>query len=306
MPMLVRKLSVARGGNFKLTAALYASSLLASCSGLLWSGYTSCFPWKTITIRTSEPGDDEGQLVLQVRRQAPPIGCALWPAGRVMMFWARRQLGNASNDVLEIGSGCGCTAIGLAQVMRSEEEKDLESPRRKVYAIDMCEYSLANLRRNVKNNKMEESIEIVRWDLQGKPPFSLQRVEHLIAADVIYKGGCDRLAACLHDMLQENPKIKIHLLLVDRFSGSVVNAVAGVAGVEVRPSEQGEDPELEDFERSLELQGLEGRRHGLGEELRQEVMRSLPLEERMAWWLCGTWEGLKMLEIRAKKNKERG
>eukprot|EP00960_Hanusia_phi_P072669 767850-Hanusia_phi.AAC.2 len=40
MPMLVRKLSVARGGNFKLTAALYASSLLASCSGLLWSGYT--------------------------------------------------------------------------------------------------------------------------------------------------------------------------------------------------------------------------------------------------------------------------
>ena len=206
--------------------------------------------WKTIRHHLAlEPPVD---FTLHARTRPPPIGCAEWPAGRVLLELAVDDcLHHKGNTVLEIGSGIGTAAIGLALAGGAT-----------VAATDVCEASLDNLRANAVSNGLavheppadgahaRPGLLVARWDAADSQsavaslPVPPSRLTHIIGADLVYSGGADGvdvgvgaqeaergLVPTLAAVLRAAPQAEAQLILVDRFSGGAVAALSSNAGV---------------------------------------------------------------------------
>ena len=91
-----------------------------------------------------------GDVLLRLRFKArpPPIGCSEWPAGRVLLEWAVREVPTSGATLLEFGAGIGTTALGFALAARAQGG---EAPST-VIATDVCEEALRNLSANAAAN----------------------------------------------------------------------------------------------------------------------------------------------------------
>eukprot|EP00293_Proteomonas_sulcata_P015298 CAMPEP_0184307840 /NCGR_PEP_ID=MMETSP1049-20130417/16470_1 /TAXON_ID=77928 /ORGANISM="Proteomonas sulcata, Strain CCMP704" /LENGTH=283 /DNA_ID=CAMNT_0026620415 /DNA_START=72 /DNA_END=924 /DNA_ORIENTATION=+ len=272
------------------------------------------------TVIQSPLNNHSAIRIKQVKVTPPPIGCAYWPAGRVLLQWAVDGGIPPGSTTLELGSGIGTTAVGLA--IASTQSGDQNT----VIATDVCEASLDNLRLNAVANgftqgpgsivltKGEESIIVSSWDASAgvldQLPVAAEKLTHIIGADLVYHGGAESessanvgLVRTLEALLQENPKIQVTLLLVDRFSGAAVSALSQVVGVQPSAKPPDIDPEISKFERRCLSSGLKVSRMRLQDPsfdaLKQRVMKSQSWIERIKWAVCGYWEGLILYKIRA-------
>lgn len=325
------------------TALVYGGTVVASVGGVAYSTHAAAFPWTEEAVHFSSlqeahPSTGGGltadgnrmlspkelelnrnlyvhtdeRLVLKCVRQAPPVGCMLWPAGRVLLEWSLHDesvagfrsaegAGGARGDVLEIGSGCGLTALGLAV---TERERGGAQPR-KVFATDSCPLALANLEENVQRNGVSDLVSVRSWDVSregGGAPLSdaeMQNVSHLIAADVVYSGGCGGLLDSLSEVARKNPRIKMHLILVDRFSGGTVAGLAGQAGVGETGVKGGAllDPAIEAFERGAAKANFSVERLRIPPEVVDAVEESLSWPAFIVWRVMGTWDGLRLYRV---------
>jgi hypothetical protein len=205
------------------------------------------------------------ELFFRVKACPPPIGCAEWPAGRVLLEMALDMIPPSDETVLEIGAGVGVTALGLAKSSAAARALHIHTQPTAVVATDICEASLENLRTNAASNGITvrpvrsnheqgyhdvvdgelppATLTVGLWDAAGGQG-AVQRLNldlgidardltHVLGADIMYH-GFDNVAAAANEglvstlaaLLKANPNIQITLLLVDRFSGGAVAAVS--------------------------------------------------------------------------------
>lgn len=246
-------------------------------------------------------GEQACALRIRERCSPPPIGAVVWPASQVLLHWALdgwfQRGGEATSSrgavVLEIGSGTGLTAIGLA----------LAAPAgcvRSVLATDACAESRANCEHNVQRNGAGGTVRAAAWDINDEPPCDLRDVTHVLAADVVYHGASgEQLVRRLVQMLEANPELEIALLLVDRFSGGSVGALSALAGVPSASSVASSiDPAIEAFERAASDAGLRLAYEPLGEVVARGMTDSLSWWERTRWLALGHWDAMRLYRVR--------
>jgi len=103
--------------------------------------------WKVVRHTVAPPGAEPFSLRLNARTRADPIGQTSWPAGRVLLEVLLQD--GAQRDegaVLELGSGIGTTAIGLA--LAAAHERSAGRPSATVVATDACCMCIENCMRN--------------------------------------------------------------------------------------------------------------------------------------------------------------
>jgi hypothetical protein len=93
---------------------------------------------------------DDVLLRLRFKARPPPIGCAEWPAGRVLLEWAVREVPMSGATLLEFGAGIGTTALGFALAARAQGGTTPST----VIATDVCEEALRNLSANAAANEI--------------------------------------------------------------------------------------------------------------------------------------------------------
>lgn len=249
----------------------------------------------------------------------------------------------AGGTILEIGSGNGTTAIGLAL---------LGAPTgTRVIATDSDPVALQNLRENARANGLHVegegadgpapdaaaarasaggtgrdssekgrtpqargSLRVSEWDVTSPEaaetvPAAVSELTHIIAADVVYHGGAEPddgeraagLVPLLGLLLKQQPELTATLVLVDRFSGGAVGALAAVAGVEHPATAL--DLAILNFERHCAQEGLVLERSPMPEAVVRRVRASQSPWTRVSWWLAGTWEGLRCYRVRSNMSK---
>lgn len=276
--------------------------------------------WKvTNHYVSSEHLQDPIHLSLRCRTRPPPISCSDYAAGRVLLQVALDGVVPLQGaGVLEIGSGVGTTAIGLAMAAR---QAGGDNPTR-VIATDICPEGIANLTANAKRHGFDQedgstNLRICRWDgscgnaavqelLRAQhqhlgPPV---HITHVIGADLVYHGGADAaggLANTLASLLALDPSIKVTLLLVNRFSGGAVAAMYNMTGVNAMTASSTMDPALVAFQEHCQAHGLYAEVTELPHELVEQVTASQSLMTQGWWWLCGRWEGLTLVKISDRK-----
>jgi len=246
------------------------------------------------TLRTrkivvpSEGGWPECSLLIREQRMPPPIGMVVWPASHVMLHGILPGVGKGA-VVLEMGSGCGLVAVGLAKLCDECH----------VIASDRCDASLENCRFNVELNSVADKVSVTKWDIaSGSPPCDMKAVTHLIAADVVYHGaGGEVLVEELHRLLGENPHLHVWIVLVDRFSGGAFAAVSGVAGTPNVTVTARVDPQIVTFERAAAAAGLQLVQASLGKEAEGRLLASMSMWERARWALLGMWDGFRIYRV---------
>ncbi|KAJ1636737.1 putative methyltransferase-domain-containing protein, partial [Pavlovales sp. CCMP2436] len=249
--------------------------------------------WQVLEHPVSLAGEVRATLRIRERRAPPPIGAAVWPASHVLLHWALDAWGAAGPSggamVLEIGSGAGLTAIGLALASQPGSV-------RSVLATDACPEALANCRRNIAENNAGHLVRTAEWDIAFEPPCDVQEITHVLAADVVYHGASGaQLVSRLKAMRDANPKLVIGLILVDRFSGGAVASLGAMNGVNAATVNLTArlDPAIEAFERAAADVGLELHWEPLGEGVARGLTESLPWVEQTRWHLLGTWPSMR-------------
>ena len=267
-------------------------------------------------------------LSVRCRTRPPPIGCMEWPAGRVLLQWALDEAGLGEHDgsggvVLELGAGIGITAIGLAVAQRQSS-----ATQQQIVATDVCADTLTLLRSNAEAHGIDkDALRVAHWDAAlGEEsvrtlPCPLAEVSHILGADVIYYGfGVNNpadntepgehvsseaigLPHTLAALLRERPSLRVSLLVVDRFSGGMVSAVAATAGVH-QPSTT-VDPAVTRFVRGCEEVGLVVESTPLPPSVIATVMASQSLLARAVWWVAGHYDGMAVLSVRPAAPAER-
>ena len=213
--------------------------------------------WRRVSYQVTQVNGSAVTVSAQARTRPPPIGAMEWPGGRVLLQWAldegRLGDGNAAASVLEIGSGIGVTAIGLALSRRGDESareggesaRQGSQPQRRIVATDVCDETLSLLRANVDAHRLgDEQLRVSKWDAAAGEealktlPVPLKDLTHVIGSDVVYHGfGTETdasgrgLAKTLAALLKVRPTLSIHLMVIDRFSGGAVAVLSDAAGV---------------------------------------------------------------------------
>ncbi|KAL1503928.1 hypothetical protein AB1Y20_012389 [Prymnesium parvum] len=286
------------------TAPVAYAGGIAALAALLFDEHVDPVPWRTVHHHVVSPSlPSPLQLRLRAKARPPPIGCADWPAGRVLLqlLLDGERLPPPTAPpptVLELGSGVGTTAIGLALARGSA----------RVVATDSCDEALANLRRNAAAHGIAAPrLLACAWDARGGEealascPVPAAEVSHVVAADIVYCGGAEAgLAATLAAILRRRPDASVTLLLVDRFSGGAVAALAMEAGVDHRSCAV--DPAIVAFRRSCEVHGLEATWAPVPEEVCRRVVATQTVWTRFVWWLAGYWEGFQVYSVRLAQN----
>lgn len=227
----------------------------------------------------------------------------------------------AATQAAAIGSAPLPSPAGDPQVGGAMSDSNLV-----VVATDVCEEALRNLRSNVSAHGravVERGRGLVElraepWDAcRGEEsvdalPVPIGSLRCLIGSDVVYHGfdpwpgksntaapgprgsPADHhrglgLEATLAALLKRRPDLPVVLLLEDRFSGGVASAVAGVAGLVVKPSTT--DPAIESFCKRCAQVGLDVERVPLPKEVVRSVQSSQDLLTKARWWFFGTWDG---------------
>ena len=265
--------------------AVVAAALIDEYSGLR--------KWRTARHQIATAAGEYSDLRLRAAVRPPPIGCAEWPAGRVLLECALADDVHSDSVVLELGAGIGMTSIGLALATGA-----------RVVATDVDDDALDNLRANAERHKA--TLTVARWDATGGATAVRQlpiaaELTHVLGSDLCYSGGAEApgLAATLSELLRVQPDLAVRLLLVDRFSGGAVAAVAAVAGVEHEATTT--DVAIVQFERACAKHGLSTRRHPVPDDAADRVARQLDPWTRFQWWLSGAWEGFVLYEISTQK-----
>ena len=271
--------------------------------------YLDIRKWKRVKCQV--PTQDAAiDLNLRARTRPPPIGCMEWPGGRVLLQWALdvADLGaNTSGTVLEIGSGIGLTAIGLAL---AREQSGSAQPQ-PVLATDVCDASLKLLSDNAAAHQLDTSaLHVSHWDAAGGEtalaslPIPVEQIDHVIGSDCVYHGfgsssdasghGLEKTLAAL---LTARPSLRIHLLVVNRFSGGAVAALSGAAGVNATSASTAVDPAIANFVRECEARGLEVSHEPIPPRVLERVAQSRGLLARAYYWLVDYDEGLSMMTV---------
>jgi len=131
---------------------------------------------------------------------------------------------------------------------------------------------------------------------------------HLLCCDLVYHSGASALPLTLLSVLSRDPASRVTLVLVNRFGGAGVAALAGIAGVRgesARPSPTPldgtvTDGEIAGFMKSAEEAGLRLTRVEVGREVRREVLEELVWWERGKWEMLGIIDDLKIYEVALK------
>lgn len=205
--------------------------------------------WRVACHRVSAPNlKSPVALSLSARTRPPPIGAMDWPAGRVLLQLALEGDGTTALSpipargatVLEIGSGIGTAAIGLALALQAEraeehgaaEASSASSAPTAIVATDICSDSLANLAANALSHGLrvagegeqppDGSIGVARWDASAAdaarslPLVAPSRLTHVLGADVVYSGGAagvgeecgGEFVATLRALLEAQPQLQ--------------------------------------------------------------------------------------------------
>lgn len=252
-------------------------------------------------------------MTLLSRSRPPPIGCVDWPSGRVLLQLllddGGMKLVDETVTVLEIGSGIGTTAIGLALAAQQQSSSSF-----RIVATDVCEQSLSVLQSNAKANGIDAPLlQASSWDASmgasalASCPVAPSQITHVIAADVVYSGGVDStdndrggLAETLATLLSVQPGASVKLLLVDRFSGGAIAAVATQAGVAHESCTV--DPALVSFRRRCNAHGLDVTWAPLPEAVARQVSDAQMPWTRLLWWIAGFWEGFQVYTVSKRKS----
>uniref|UniRef100_A0A0G4G1W3 Methyltransferase small domain-containing protein n=1 Tax=Chromera velia CCMP2878 TaxID=1169474 RepID=A0A0G4G1W3_9ALVE len=258
---------------------------------------------------------------IRQQKRPPPIGTVLWPAGRVLLQWfLHRDVIRGADFVVEIGAGCGLTAIGLAAFADSEKFT--------IVATDSCAASLENLRFNIAENAVGDRVNVCEWEIGSanggrrgdcspdsdgtrtqrcRFPVDVKRMQHVIGADVVYHGAEGvALAETIACVLSENPEVEFHLLLVDRFSGGAVAGLSGVAGAPQAVTSFDVDPAIRDFETAAARLGLRVEREEIGGDVREAVQKTQTIVERGRWWAAGFWDGFVLYHVTKGSSLQEG
>jgi SAM-dependent methyltransferase len=199
------------------TAPIVYVGSISAFAALAADKYLDLRRWKRVAHAIREPASGDSILFsLRARTRPPPIGCMDWAAGRVLLEWLAAEglhCPASASTVLEIGSGVGTTAIGLA-LLANHAAKTSARPEAQlsVVATDVCAESLSNLFANARANGLSPTradvfdappaaplpsarLITARWDAASGaaplPPGLAPRLTHIIGADVVYAGGAD-------------------------------------------------------------------------------------------------------------------
>ena len=258
------------------------------------------------TLSLTEPIN----VTLNALTRPPPIGCLEWPAGRVLLQWCLDCLPLRNATILEIGSGIGTTAIGLALA------NDGQRTARRVVATDAYDEVLDLLRANATLNGIDaiageaSHLTVVKWDAAGGAeslaslPVVASELTHIIGADLIYWGGADDamrhhandgLVSTLAQLCRAAPHVEVVLLCVARGPAKVpYNADTQVGDL---PHRSAGFLSLDYFEAKCASHGLIARRELLPEQTADRVHRAQIFPLRAAWWLIGIWDSLVLYRV---------
>ena len=224
-------------------------------------------------------------------------GTIEWPGGRVLLQYLMDTLPlDKPGTVLEVGSGVGTTAIGLALAAGPASAESGSARRLNVVASDCDEAACSVLRENAERNGVA-SLPVVKWDAASDAvlPIAVDELTHLIGADVVYYGGADDtdaddastskvrgLAGTLAVLLAQRPSLEVVLLCTERF-----------------PAEhtEGRDAALLQFERRCVAHGLHVTRQPVPAATERRVREAQSLAVRGAWWVSGMWESLWLYHV---------
>lgn len=277
--------------------------------------------WRRVSYDVvQQSGAEPIRLSMRCRTRPPPIGCMEWPAGRVLLQWAVDEADIANEDgvILELGAGIGITAIGLAMARQQQQQKQQRRSVASVVATDVCDATLGLLRENAAAHGLSpDTLNVAKWDAAGGEaslatmPCRLDAVTHLVGADVVYHGfGVNNAADnteleattadvgfphTLAALLKAKPSINVSLLIVDRFSGGAVAAVAASAGVPHQSTV--EDPAISRFIRTCEELGLDVEKTPVPSAVLAKVAASQSLINRAYWYLAGHYAGMTILKV---------
>jgi len=255
-------------------------------------------------------------LVFQIeaRTRPPPIGAIDWPAGRVLLQWCLDHLPPRA-VVLEIGSGIGTTALGLACA-----NSDEDGIARRIIATDFDDEVLSILRSNAELNGMSDSpcLSIHKWDAAlgaasakalPVPAAAARKLTHVVGSDLVYYGGTDDhwhgegegLVSTLSELLRSAPNLEVYLLCVARGPAEVpYNADSSGGGMPPSNALKAEYKDylsLRYFEQKCAARGLTARREPIPAETIRRVNDSQWLPLRASWWLLGIWESLVLYRV---------
>eukprot|EP00928_Gymnodinium_smaydae_P091079 TRINITY_DN74783_c0_g1_i1.p1 TRINITY_DN74783_c0_g1~~TRINITY_DN74783_c0_g1_i1.p1 ORF type:complete len:214 (-),score=21.02 TRINITY_DN74783_c0_g1_i1:287-928(-) len=111
-------------------------------------------------------------------------------------------------EVLELGTGCGAIAIGLAKLGA------------KVYATDFDRGALKNLRFNIHSNGVASRVKVVRWDWHEGLPLDdvpLSNVSYCVGSDLVYGSYMvPGLSKAVLDLRKLNPNLTFRFCLQER------------------------------------------------------------------------------------------
>tara|TARA_B110001452_G_scaffold131753_1_gene109450 strand:- start:2677 stop:3567 length:891 start_codon:yes stop_codon:yes gene_type:complete len=266
-------------------------------------------PWKRVHHVVNSPSlATPMQLVLDAITRPPPISCIDWPAGRVLLQWALDNLPKNSTT-LEIGSGIGTTAVGLAMASKSAGANST------IIATDIDEDALNLLMANAELN--EVSLVSSQWDCAGgeqalsELPVDPATLSHGIGSDLVYYGGAhdvgsDKpgLVSTLAALLRVQPRLEITLLCIARAPVVVPTNADEPTPSSVAVARPTEPPQeflpLESFERACKAQGLRAIRLAVPTETVARVSASQWPWLRVAWWMCGIWDSMVLYRVVAR------
>lgn len=255
------------------------------------------------------------QHMLCYQSESRHLGTVEWPAGRILLQWCLDggiRLDNAR--ILEVGSGVGTTAVGLAKAAKVTGASTI------VIASDVDDEALKNLNANAILNEIDVDagmLKIEKFDASKGNADELikyvQGLTHLIGADVAYYGGCSSLpstssagmkeergglASTIAHLIQVNPTLDVTLVLIDRFSGPAVSAITQQTGMRHEPVPD-VDPAISFFESECRKYGLEARREKIEQGVFDRVAAGQSYLQRAAWLVCGYTDGMYLYRIRS-------
>ena len=231
-------------------------------------------------------------------------GLTEWPGARVLLQHVTDTMPlTAGGTLLEIGSGVGTAAVGIALAAEAAAACSgvVGAEPLRVVATDVDEAALALLRHNASQSDCGELLRVEHWDAATgcgglkSLPVPLSCLTHVVGSDVVYFGGAHDAASprglvpTLAALLEAQPLLDITLVCMERF-----------------PVERGRDPALLMLEEQCRAAGLHVSRQRVPKQTVHRVQEAQRVLLRVAWQMYGLWDSIWIYKIRRLASGECG